>query len=767
MNPQRCDVPSVPRMGVRARVAEWPPRSKDPKENSRNFPQSTFKPFHRLRRPLQHSKELLEFQEFSGTALRQRSSSEVTLSECDGDETPQPRSNSGNSAGLFREYGSTSSIDIQGIPEQSFFEMLNEFRTKKPEFHAETAPAKEKPRRRCAKSDDSILKKLRHPKDGDDARIPEAPKSWICRKGFAHFDVQSLCFEAVSFFGAGAQRRNTTTGASAASAGSDPGFSSTEDLNSKENLEQDLGDNTSNELLLSCPHFRNEIGGAGGERDVSFAKSANPAIFPECSGVGRPSNAGVSVLEVPREQQRNPDRLRNFSVEHTDLGARYYRDYFHGKEHSNYFGLDEKLGPVAVSARRERLEEPSEHGPQFLQRLILRTSQLATLRGSILEDAVPSTSKAGSIRGIPLREILEFVVPELNTHCLRLALATPKVTEQLLKLDEQGLCRRHKVGILYCKAGQSSEEEMYNNESAGPALDEFLTLLGEKVSLKSFTKYAAQLDTKTDSTGTHSLYTTFQDYEIMFHVSTMLPYTPNNRQQLLRKRHIGNDIVTIIFQEPGALPFTPQNVRSHFQHVFIIVRAHQPCSDSVSYSVAVTRSKDVPPFGPPVPPSGVTFRRSDLFRAFLLAKAINAENAAHKSHKFRTMATRTRQEYLRDLAENYVTNTPLDTAGKFNLISLASKKKEKSKARPLAELESAGAVSWRVSALDFGRGGAEIPCALGISKELVVLVDLAAKEVVFNCFTGDVIGWSAEGAALRIYHGRGDLVSVKIGRAHV
>ncbi|XP_068034335.1 LOW QUALITY PROTEIN: signal-induced proliferation-associated 1-like protein 3, partial [Anomalospiza imberbis] len=365
-----------------------------------------------------------------------------------------------------------------------------------------------------------------------------------------------------------------------------------------------------------------------------------------------------------------------------------------------------------------------------------------------------------AVVGIPARDLLEFLLPELNLHCLRLALASPKVPEQLLQLDEQGLCRRRKVGILYCKAGQSSEEEMYNNEAAGPALDEFLALLGEKVTLKSFTKYAAQLDTKTDSTGTHSLYTTYQDYEIMFHVSTMLPYTPNNRQQLLRKRHIGNDIVTIIFQEPGALPFTPQNVRSHFQHVFIIVRAHQPCSDNVCYSVAVTRSKDVPPFGPRVPPSGVTFRRSDLFRAFLLAKAVNAENAAHKSHKFRTMATRTRQEYLRDLAENYVTNTPLDAVGKFNLISLASKKKEKSKARPLAELESAGAVSWRVSALDFGRGGGD-SVRFGHFQGVCVLVDLGAKEVVFNCFTGDVIGWSAEGAALRIYHGRGDLVSVR------
>ncbi|NXG07546.1 SI1L3 protein, partial [Sakesphorus luctuosus] len=62
----------------------------------------------------------------------------------------------------------------------------------------------------------------------------------------------------------------------------------------------------------------------------------------------------------------------------------------------------------------------------------------------------------------------------------------------------------------------------------------------------------------------------------------------------------------------------------------------------------------------------------------------------------------------------------------------------------------------------FGRG-AEVPCALGISNEFVVLLDLLAKEVVFNCFTGDVIGWSADGAALRIYHGRGDHVSLRAG----
>lgn len=62
-----------------------------------------------------------------------------------------------------------------------------------------------------------------------------------------------------------------------------------------------------------------------------------------------------------------------------------------------------------------------------------------TLRGSILEDAVASTGRHGTARGLPLKEVLEQVVPELSISCLRLALTTPKVTEQLLKLDEQGV----------------------------------------------------------------------------------------------------------------------------------------------------------------------------------------------------------------------------------------------------------------------------------------------------------------------------------------
>ncbi|KAA0714866.1 Signal-induced proliferation-associated 1-like protein 3 [Triplophysa tibetana] len=842
---------SVPKMGVRARIAEWPPRRAMSRESllengqGSHYDLSDDRLTRRalIRLPYRGDGDFLEsgghlmvpgtspcFRTAGFAPLGQRSNSEITLSEQDETEVE---------GRLFREYGSTSSINVQAVSEQSFFDMLSQFQQERPDQRS-TAPAKlgellgapttsdgptshafastprpdDRPENRVRKKSggtesslgtSSLFRKLRSSSrgeietprgDADDARALET-LSWLCVHSFAHYDAQSVLFdlhEAAASRSYAAQRRNTATGASAASSaassaavslavsralalgGVEPSFSSTDDLSVRdlsesstlvlEQSEQAGSPSSKHQLLLSCPHFLNETGSFG-ERNVSFQSSwaergesgvVEARLHPRCS------NASVSILEAsPEVQASRLERLQHHCIEHVDLGARYYQVHFHGKEHWNYFGTDEKLGPVALSIRREKLDDTKDLKDQYQYRIIFRTSEMVTLRGAILEDTVSSSAKHGSVRGLPLKEVLEYVLPELSVPCLRLSLNTPKVTEQILKLDEQGLSRKHKVGILLCRGGQSTEEEMYNNEEATSAFTAFMELLGETVCLRGFNKYAAQLDTKTDSTGTNSLYTTYQDYEIMFHVSTMLPYMPNNPQQLLRKRHIGNDIVTIIFQEPGALPFTPQNIRSHFQHVFVIVRVHNPCSDNTCYSVAVTRMKDVPPFGPPLPSNGVMFRDPAAFRAFLLAKIINAENAAHKSEKFHTMATRTRQGYLRDLAENCVSTTPLDTAGKLNnLISLASKRKERVRAREGAEMGAMGALVWRVLAQDFSGGVAELPCVLAISNEYVVLADCSTKEVVFNCFCADVIGWTAERLALKVYYGRGDHVALRV-----
>ncbi|XP_045074691.1 signal-induced proliferation-associated 1-like protein 2 isoform X3 [Coregonus clupeaformis] len=870
MGPPNANVqgtPAMPKMGVRARVSDWPQRkdgweSQPPPRYDSLVPTFQNGPSKLTTEAiLQKSQELLnaEFPEtryplcdllshspMKGFPGIKRSNSEVTISDICAEDLDHTTINPNTGATLRREYGSTSSLDKQGLsgssegfvgnlrgyhvedrsdqpsapPPQSFPELLRLNTTLSPSLQTAAQIARGDivcipgydyvdssllysrerersfiQRMKAEKADTSIFRRLRNVKsegeylDQEDGGRFGRPLSF--QKCFAHYDVQSVLFnisEAVANRADLGRRKNTTTGASAASQcqalASGLGDSAThmpicespegscEELGHKASMDTDEGDGKSNTLVLSCPYFRNETGGEG-ERKVALSKASSASYgsgdyAPNYGGGGqgysvesslstRCTNAGVSVLEVPRESQAfHRDMYKRYIIEHIDQGAYYYHKYFYNKDHQNYFGTDENLGPVAVSIRREKLDEGKE-GAQYNYRVTFRTSELTTLRGAILEDAVPSTAKHGMARGLPLKEVLEYVVPELNIQCLRLATSSPKVPEQLLKLDQQGLSFQHKVGIMYCQAGQSTEEEMYNNESASPALEEFMELLGQKVRLKGFTKYRAQLDNKTDSTGTHSLYTTYKDFELMFHVSTLLPYTPNNRQQLLRKRHIGNDIVTVIFQEPGALPFTPKNIRSHFQHVFIIVKVQNPCTENVCYSVAVTRSKDVPAFGPPIP-QGVLFPKSAMFRDFLLAKMLNGENAVHKSDKFRAMAMRTRQEYLKDLAENFVSATPVDSsAAKFSFISLGVKKKERSRPRRNAHLQSYGAVTWAVVARDFGQS-ADIGCLLAVSNEFVVLIEEASKEVVFNCYCRDVLGWSATSGSVRLFYERGECV---------
>ncbi|ELT98588.1 hypothetical protein CAPTEDRAFT_146981 [Capitella teleta] len=483
----------------------------------------------------------------------------------------------------------------------------------------------------------------------------------------------------------------------------------------------------------------------------------------------------------------------------------YYRNFFHGYgkflstqfvlpqcsllsvvDHQNFVGIDEKLGPVAISFRREKVDDKEREtttgkmeggGACHQYRLIVRTGELECLRGSVIEEAIPSSSRLSNTRGLPPKDVLEFLFPdEINLSSLKVASASnaASIGEQLLKLDEQRVSLTYKVGVLLCRAGQQTEEEMYNNEHGSPAFDEFLDCIGERVPLKGFEKYRGGLDCKTDSTGTHSLYKQIDDYEIMFHVSTMLPFTPNNRQQLLRKRHIGNDIVTIVFQEPGSLPFTPKSVRSHFQHIFIIVKAHHPKTEHVKYSLAVTRSKDVPPFGP-LFSEGAMFSKSLEFARFLAIKVINGENAVHCSEKFLAMARRTRQEYMKELVNTNAGTTSLDSASKLSKFSLGSgRRKERPKVRTVPDVFATGAVSWSVQVTahsspwteDFGTSS-QLDAHLGIGSTLLVLIDVATKRVLSSIACKLIIGWTANGRSLRIYYNNNECIMIRMPPSEV
>ena len=54
--------------------------------------------------------------------------------------------------------------------------------------------------------------------------------------------------------------------------------------------------------------------------------------------------------------------------------------------------------------------------------------------------------------------------------------------------------------------------------------------------------------------------------------------------QLQRKRHIGNDIVAIVFQEENT-PFVPDMIQSNFLHAYVVVQVENACTDNVIYKV--------------------------------------------------------------------------------------------------------------------------------------------------------------------------------------
>lgn len=323
-------------------------------------------------------------------------------------------------------------------------------------------------------------------------------------------------------------------------------------------------------------------------------------------------------------------------------------------DHFNYVGQADACGNAAVSMRRE---PSATDRTTFQYRIIVRTSKLGTQWITIPEAAIPTKSSHCSPT---VAEVLARVLPpELPVKCLHQARVNVEVPRMLQQLDE---CvgsgeRTYKVGSLYCDSGQSTEEHMYGNRQCSSGYQSFLDAIAGQVELLGFEGFRGGLDTKDGQTGSYSYYTEFgEGYQIMFHVASLLPYTECDPQQVLRKRHIGNNIVTVVFLVKGAEPFDVGVFLSKFQHIFILVRDVSPDHSSPRYEVATVRKGDVPAFGPALPVDGI-FDATDIttgvFKEFLLTKIINAENAGYRSIGMTRLSQRTRTALLEELTSAY------------------------------------------------------------------------------------------------------------------
>ncbi|XP_075980733.1 rap GTPase activating protein 1 isoform X3 [Anticarsia gemmatalis] len=341
----------------------------------------------------------------------------------------------------------------------------------------------------------------------------------------------------------------------------------------------------------------------------------------------------------PRAQPGTPRQAARRHNIDTDDTAKYYRRFFLGKEHINLVGSDEQLGPVVMSLKNEHM------AGQDHTRILLR------LRTETMHGLIP-TIRSG-VMPTPLK-MAKMLNEQVNIENFA-AVTCLNASSQIAAYDEHVLVNCFKFGVLYQTYGQTTEEQLFGNNETSPAFEEFLNMLGQKIKLKDHKGYRGGLDITNGHTGTEAVYEQYHGREIMFHVAPLLPHTAGDAQQLQRKRHVGNDIVAIVFQEK-ATPFTPDMIASHFLHAFIVVTLLETAGGETRYKVAVTARDDVPFFGPTLPQPSI-FRKGREFKEFLLTKLINAENACYKAEKFAQLELRTRASLLMNLVNELKSKT--------------------------------------------------------------------------------------------------------------
>jgi hypothetical protein len=341
----------------------------------------------------------------------------------------------------------------------------------------------------------------------------------------------------------------------------------------------------------------------------------------------------------------------DLEIEDAEDDTLYYKQYFYEHEHMNYIGTLKETENEDDAFAISILNEKAGTDDTAESKKVIFRNKFGTTR-FLIPNAANLTEK----------EMLQYIIQkqfgikdkeELNNVKV-IRVVHDDFPKELVAYESSEIYTQYKFGVLYVADGQTTEQEMFSNVKESELFKEFLSLLGDKIELKGWSKYKGGLDVSSDATGKYSIYTEFLGYEIMFHVSTFLPFSKEDPQQIERKRHLGNDVTIIVFKE-GTQKFDPSALKSQFTHVYIVVEPFKK-NDTLYYRLAVANKKAVPPYGPflPDPP---LFQPDKDFRDFLLTKLINSERATLYAPAFKEKMERTRGDFFQEVVKKYFTKS--------------------------------------------------------------------------------------------------------------
>uniref|UniRef100_A0A1Q3F6E4 Putative tuberin n=1 Tax=Culex tarsalis TaxID=7177 RepID=A0A1Q3F6E4_CULTA len=270
---------------------------------------------------------------------------------------------------------------------------------------------------------------------------------------------------------------------------------------------------------------RNAINGK-----LSNSGTASPA-FPAISGAG-------TVHSASNENDFPRGRSKTISV---------------AREHYSRDNL--KWGGYNKSSAQSRLrgEQPGGGGaasrsvisPSFVFLQLFHSGQLNTTEKPILMD------KDASERAIHL---LDLIAP----------------------------FEKHKIGVLYVGPSQAGNEtEILKNRFGSLRYAKFLRKLGTLVAIKEAKEQNFFIDLECNGKDGNFTYIWQDDIvQVTFHVATLMPnhrHDPNCNE---KKKHIGNDFVSIVYNESGE-PYDLKTIKGQFNYACVVIEPMELDSNRV------------------------------------------------------------------------------------------------------------------------------------------------------------------------------------------
>eukprot|EP01132_Coremiostelium_polycephalum_P006653 gene6653-8232_t len=173
-----------------------------------------------------------------------------------------------------------------------------------------------------------------------------------------------------------------------------------------------------------------------------------------------------------------------------------------------------------------------------------------------------------------------------------------------------------KIGVIYTAEGQDDQKEILHNCTSTPMYREFVDGLGWPIDVATHAGYLGGLDKK-KTTGTTAPYYASPTLEVVFHDISRMPTNITDPQQIHKKRHVGNDIVNIIWSE-HIRDYSPTTITSQFNDAHIII---YPLPNGLFRVQIYRKESKVPMFGPLIHGMAVN---KQLISTLVRQTAINA-----------------------------------------------------------------------------------------------------------------------------------------------